>query len=303
MNRSKHFKGLLLTVTAVLILSPDATLVKLIRTDVWTLLFWRCLFTAATQTILLGIGFRGQLRQSFIDIGRTGLFSALIIVVGSLLFVHSILQTTAANTLIILAATPLFASLLSRLCLSEKLPQRTWVAIAICFGGILLIFSGSLKQGLLWGDILALGATLMWAGNLVVLRHGKAVNMVPANLLGNLLVVPVALLAGAQPLAISATDLGYLVLLGGLILPVSFSMITLSPRYLPAPEISLILLIETVLGPVWVWMILNEIPATTSIVAGLLILGTLALHTFFSLRAGPQRSTTPTGPEEKSLSG
>ncbi|PLX80393.1 MAG: EamA/RhaT family transporter [Desulfuromonas sp.] len=289
MKLPNHIKGLLLTVIAVLILSPDATLVKLIRTDGWTLLFWRCLLTAITQAVLLGIVYRGQFRQSFSNIGRAGLLSALIIVVGSLLFVHSILQTTAANTLIILAATPLFSSLLSRLFLAETLPRRTWIAIAVCFGGILLIFSGSLAQGLLWGDLLALGATLMWAGNLVVLRHGKAVNMIPANLLGNLLVAPVALLAGATPLAISSADLGYLVLLGGLLLPVSFSLITLSPRYIPAPEISLILLIETVLGPVWVWLILGEIPVPATIVAGLLILATLLLHTYLSLRARSER--------------
>lgn len=285
MERSTHIKGLLLTFTAVLILSPDALLVRLIHCDVWTLLFWRCLLTCTMQAIFLALAFRQHFFQSFRNIGSTGLLSALIVGVGSLLFVNSLKHTAAANTLIILAATPLFSSLLSRLFLSEQIPRRTWAAITICFGGILLIFSGSLSSGLLLGDLLALGATLMWASNLVILRRGKAVNMIPANLLGNLLVVPVALLVGAQPMAVSATDTIYLLLLGGVVLPVSFTLITLGPRYLPAPEVSLMLLTETILGPVWVWMILSEVPHPATMLAGLLIIFTLGVHTLMSLRA------------------
>jgi drug/metabolite transporter (DMT)-like permease len=128
----------------------------------------------------------------------------------------------------------------------------------------------------------------MWASNLVVLRKGKAVNMVPANLLGNLMVVPITLLAGAQPLSVSPTDMTYLIILGGIVLPVSFTLITMGPRYLPAPEVSLILLTETILGPIWVWLAINEVPQTTTLVAGALIISTLAVHTFMSLWATRQ---------------
>jgi len=285
MDRSTHIKGLLITGAAVLILSPDALLVRLIRCDVWSLIFWRCLLTCSMQALFLAIFYRRQFIQSFRNIGRTGLLSAAVVACGSLLFVNSLKQTAAANTLIILAATPLFSSLLSRFFLGEKIAWHTWVAIVICFGGILLIFAGSLSSGLLLGDLLALGATLMWAGNLVILRKGKAVNMIPANLIGNLLVVPAALLAGAQPLSVTIPDASLLILLGGIVLPVSFTMITLGPRYLPAPEVSLILLIETVLGPIWVWLVLNEVPQAATLLAGMLIIGTLVVHTLASLWA------------------
>lgn len=279
-----RYKGLLMTFTAVLILSPDALLVRLIHCDVWTLLFWRCLLTCSMQALFLSICYRGQFIQSFRAIGKTGLLSASVVAIGSLLFVNSLKQTAAANTLIIMAAAPLFSSVLSWLFLHEKIPRRTLLAIVICFGGILLIFSGSLRSGLLLGDLMALGATLMWASNIVILRRGKAVNMVPANLLGNLLIVPVALLVGAQPLTVATADITYLLLLGGVVLPVSFTMITFTPRYLPAPEVSLILLVETILGPIWVWLVLAEVPQASTLVAGLLIVGTLFVHTMTSLR-------------------
>jgi len=284
MDKAQHTTGLILTFSAVIILSPDALLVRLISCDVWTLLFWRCLLTALSTTVILALRYRSRLWHSFRSIGTTGLYSASTIVIGSIFFVNSLRQTAAANTLIILAATPVISSLLSYLFLREKVARHTWVAIACCFGGILLIFSGSLSTGLLLGDLLALGATCMWASNLVILRRGRDVNMIPANVLGNLAVVPIALLFGAQPLELSGVNAAYLLLHGGLLLPVSFAMITLAPRYLPAAEVSLILLVETVLGPLWVWLVLHEIPAPTTMIAGLLILITLSGHTLFGLR-------------------
>jgi drug/metabolite transporter (DMT)-like permease len=296
MNLSTHSKGLLITFAAVLILSPDALLVRLVRCDVWTLLFWRCLLTGCLQSVFLAITYRRQFLQTFHNVGRTGILSALIVAAGGLMFVNSLKQTAAANTLIILAASPLISSLLSRIFLREKIARRTWVAIVICFAGILMIFSGSLTSGLLLGDLLALGATFMWGSNLVVIRSGKSVNMIPANLLGNLLVVPAALAAGARPLEIAGPDIWLLLLLGGVVLPVSFTMITLGPRYLPAPEVSLILLVETILGPIWVWLAIGEVPLETTLFAGILIVGTLFVHTLMSLKADQQIKNPATVP-------
>ncbi len=283
MTLSEHQKGLLLTFVAVLILSPDALLVRLITCDVWTLLFWRCLLTAIIMSLFLLVRYRSRFFHSFYATGRIGLLSALTITVGALLFINSLKQTTAANTLIILAAAPIVSSLFSWLFLREAIPLRTKIAIFTCFGGILLIFSGSLKHGLLLGDLMALGATIMWGSNIVIIRSGKSVNMIPANVLGNLMVAAVVLCLGAQPLAVTTGEAELLLLLGGFILPISFAMITLSPRYLQAPEVSLILLIETILGPIWVWLFLGEIPHIRTLIAGALILGTLLLHTSVSL--------------------
>ncbi len=289
MTLSLHTKGLLTTFVAVLILSPDALLVRLIHCDIWTLLFWRCLLTAMVMSLFLLVRYRSRFFYSFYATGRTGLLLALAITFGSLLFIHSLKQTTAANALIILAAAPIVSSLLSWIFLRETVPLRTKVAIFTCFGGILLIFSNSLESGLLLGDLMALGATLMWGANVVIIRSGKEVNMIPANVLGNLCVVLVVLLLGAQPLAVTTEEASQLLLLGGVVLPISFALITLSPRYLQAPEISLILLLETVLGPIWVWLVLGEVPHTRTLIAGFLILGTLLLHTLLSLRQLPIR--------------
>jgi drug/metabolite transporter (DMT)-like permease len=108
--------------------------------------------------------------------------------------------------------------------------------------------------------------------------------MVPANAFGNLLVVPIVLFFGATPLEVPSTDMVLLLILGVLVLPLSYALITLAPRLLPAPEVSLTLLLETVLGPFWVWLVIDESPALATLAGGALILGTLVIHTLLSMR-------------------
>ena len=287
---SDHSKGLIMTLVAVLLLSPDALLVRLIGTDPWTLLFWRGLLSGGILIIFLGALYRRQFIAMCKAPGRAGPLSALVAAVGNVLFVCSLRQTAAANTMIILAATPLITALCSHLFLKEKTDRKTWFAIATGCGGILIIFSGSLDGSHLFGDLLAFCAACCWAGNLVIVRSARPLNMIPANAFGSLLVVPIAFLVGAEPLAVSGADALFLALLGLLVLPVSFALITLGPRYLPAPEVSLILLLETLLSPFWVWLVIGEEPGRATLLGGLLILGTILAHTMTGIHEQRKRS-------------
>jgi len=273
---------MLLTLAAVFILSPDALLVRLISADAWTLLFWRGLLSGSTLLITLLFLYRQQLLQMFRATGRFGLLSATTAATGNIFFVSSLVQTTAANTLVILAATPLLAALGSRIFIKETIPRRTWLAISTAFLGIVILFSGSLASQSVFGDLLACCAACCWAGTLVIVRAARPLNMIPANAFGNLMVAPLVLLGGAAPLSVSAHDFGLLLVLGVLVLPLSYALITLAPRLLPAPEVSLTLLLETLLGPFWVWLVVDESPALATLAGGALILGTLVVHTLVS---------------------
>lgn len=291
---SDHVRGIVLTVTAVLVLSPDALLVRLIDTDPMTLIFWRGALSALAILLALGCLWGRSTLANLLLIGRPGLLAGGISAVGTILFVYALRNTSVANTMVILAATPLFSALLSRLFLGERVARRTMLAIGVGVGGILLLFAGNLGQGTLVGDLCALAAASLWAGNLVVLRHARSVNMTPAVALGGALAALLALLFGATPLAVAPADFGLLLLLGGLVLPLSFALITLGPRHLPAAEVSLILLLETFLGPLWVWWALGEVPNAPTIIAGALILTTILLHSLASLRgAGSYLKATP----------
>ncbi|WP_020678184.1 DMT family transporter [Geopsychrobacter electrodiphilus] len=284
MPTNPHLRGLLITVAAVLILSPDALLVKLMQTDAWTMLFWRSLISSASLLVGLTVIYRRKIFWIFRKSGRLGLTSGIITAWGSLLFIGALYHTTAANTLVILAATPLFAALIGRLSGQDRISRLTLLTACSVFGGIALLFIESFSADNLLGNLMALGASSLWGGNLVVLRQARERNMIPAVALGAILAVPLSLLFGAAPLSIGAHDLLLLSLQGTLVLPISFALITSGARDLPAAEVSLILLLETLLGPLWVWLVVGEAPGSLTLGAGIFVLCALALHSLISLR-------------------
>lgn len=284
-NSGPHARGMLITTLGVIVLSPDTLLLRLIETDGMTILVWRGLLMGLTLLAYLALRHRGGVVGEFRRIGRWGLVAAVLFAVNSLFFVTSVMLTTVANTLLIISAAPLFAALWSWLFLREQVRSRTWAAIAAGFAGMLIIFGGSLGGGSLVGDLCAVGTACFLAGNLTVLRHVRAINMLPALALAGFLFA-LAALPFAGELALSARDTVLLVLLGVVIVPLSFALITTGPRYLPAAEVSLIMLLEAILGPLWVWLVIGEVPPAATFAGGAVILATLAIHSLAALRSG-----------------
>ncbi len=277
-----HLKGLLITTVGVLVLTPDSLLVRLIGLDSWSMVFLRCLLTMLVLTLALTITYRGRTLARFLAIGGSGLAIAALFSLGSILFILALHNTSVANTLVIVAAAPLIAAILSWLFLDEPVPRRTWMAILATLAGIMILVSGSPRGGTMAGDLAALGTAACMAGALSLIRRAKARNMVPAMALSGgvsaLVTIPFA-----APLSVAPGEVWMLLILGAVVLPVSFGLIGLGPRYLPAPEVALILLLETVLGPFWVWLVLEETPSTRALIGGAVVIIALALHSLASL--------------------
>ena len=283
-----HAKGLLITAVGVLVLTPDSLIVRLIGGDPWGLIFWRGILLAAGLAVGLLLVHRGETLARCRAVGRDGLWIALLMCFSTIGFLHALAWTTVANTLIIISASPLFAALFSRVFLAETIPPRTWAAMLAAVVGIGVLVADSLisagRAGALAGDFAALCAAVTLAGSFTVMRRAKAVSMVPASALGSLLSAVVALAVGA-PLAVAPGAWPLLLLLGLVILPVATALITLGPRYLPAPEVSLLMLLETVLGPFWVWLVLREVPTPWALAGGAIVIAALCLHSLAGLRA------------------
>ena len=278
-----HLKGLILTVAGILVLSPDSLLVRLIATDVWTLLFWRGLLMAIGVGIGLALIYRGKLPRACYRIGRRGWLAGALMGAGTLLFVQALSRTSVANVLIIIGVGPLYAALLGRVFLKEAVALRTWLAIGAALTGIWVTVSGDLSHVRFSGDLCAGLAALCQACYLTVLRSAREVDMTPTVALGGLLA---ALCAWplAAPLALTPSDVLFSGLLGLVVLPVSLVLIALGPRFLSAPEVSLVMLLEIVLGPYWVWLVLGEEPGGRAFVGGAIVLITLIFHSLAGLR-------------------
>lgn len=285
---SEHAKGLVITSLGVLILTPDSLLVRLIGGDPWALIFWRGLLMAAGLGLGLLLVHRGETLARCRAIGGQGVLAALLISITTLCFIQGLAHTTVANTLIIISASPIFAAIFSRLFLAEAVPLRTWLAIVAVLVGIGILVADSLglvgRQGSVVGDLIALTGAIAFGAAFTVVRRGKAVSMVPASALSGLMSALIALAVGPT-LAMAPAAWPLLLLLGLGILPVATALIMLGPRYLPAPEVSLLLLLETVLGPFWVWLVLGEEPSPWALLGGAIVLGTLALHALAGLRS------------------
>lgn len=273
-----HLKGIAITAGGVVILSPDGLITSLVAADIRTALFWRGLLLGIAMTLFLLARYRGRPREIFNRLKhRPQLIVAFVFAGSSVGWVTAITLTSVANTLFIVAGAPLFAAIFARVFLGERVPARTIVAILIAIAAMGMIFAEGLGRGDLVGNLAALATALTWAGMLVFLSHVQIEDPGPAMALSGYLVAAVALFV-APTVAIVTLDILWLGLLGFVILPISFFMIMLGPRHLPAPEISLIMLLEAVLGPIWAWWFISQAPSNLSLIGGIVIIGTLAIH-------------------------
>ncbi|MDQ4107241.1 MAG: DMT family transporter, partial [Actinomycetota bacterium] len=275
-GRRAHLRGLVLCALGVLVISPDALIIRTVRTDAWSTVCWRGIFTVAGTLVMLTLLSPGREPRALRPT-RPHLFAGALFSVASVAFVSALDRTDAASVLVIIAAGPLIASVLGRLFLHEPAHARTWLTGGVVVMGLLVIFGGSLGRGDLDGDLLALAGASCFAGYLTISRAARPADMTPAIAIGGAGAALAGLVAGAD-LTIGIGDLLLLALLGVVILPVSLTLITRATHHLPAPEVNLIALLETVLGPLWVWLAIDEEPSPEVLAGGLLVVGAVTIH-------------------------
>lgn len=281
---STHARGLLITATGVLIISPDGLLSRLIQTDHWNMIFWRALLLAFGMWLAVSLFYPNRVMRQYRTVFGPGLLMVVIYSLGTISFVYAITHTSVANTLVILSSTPLFAALISRVLLKEKIVLRTVIAIALVAAGIAVISFGSASTGSgLAGDLAAVVGSFFLACGLTFVRRFPQVSTLSAiscsGLLTALLVLPLA-----SPLAITQADFGYLLLMGLYVVPIGTALLYIGPRYIPSAEVGLLLLLESLLGPIWVWLAFAEPLSPFTLVGGATVLSTLVLNTVWALR-------------------
>ena len=281
---SHKTKGVLLCLCGIVLLSPDSLLLRLIGADLWTLAFWRGGLSAVglAVAVLLMEG-RQPGQQQLLRLTRQGVVVAVSFAIANLAFIFSIQNTVVANTLVIMSLSPLFAALLSYFFFREPISTGTWLAAVAIFLGLTMVFYGSLATGGVVGDLAALVTSLCVAISLVLMREHRDISMVPALAWSSGLAC-LAALPFALPASLSGTALILMLVLGLIVLPASLTMIGLAPRYLPAPEVSLILRLEALLAPLWVWLVLGEVPSRQTLIGGGIILATLICLSLYTIR-------------------
>lgn len=294
LRATPHLRGVALAAAGTLCLVPDATLIRLADADGITVVFWRSLFVGVTLTAVTIRRHRGEVRAAYRAIGRPGLAVAVAWGIALVLFVVSINHTAVANTLVILATAPFWAALATRLLVGEAIRTRTLMAMVAAFAGVLITFAGRSEVGGLGGNIAAVGVAVALGTNLTVIRRAGRVDMLPAISLAGFVAAALTLPA-AWPIGMSADDFAVVGAMGLVFVPAAFSLLALGTRYLPSPEVSLLMLLETVFGPLVAWAVVGEAPPRAAAVGGAMVVVALALHSWRALREERARHLASAG--------
>ncbi|WMW82377.1 DMT family transporter [Undibacterium cyanobacteriorum] len=257
--------------------------------------FWRSFFAALFVIIALAFQHRSRLGAKLKGLGKFGLFSGLMW--GSMFscFMLAITMTTVANALIVESLSPLLTAIFAWIFLKEKIPTRTWLAILVAFVGMVWMFIDGFSKldgrGLI-GVILATCVPLAASSNVIILkRGGQDVDLIPAVFVGGLisacLMLPMAL-----PFSASVHDLIILATLGVFQLGVPCMLMVHAAKGLSAPELSLLSLLEVLLGPLWVWMAVGEVPAQATLVGGAIVLTALIFNEVTALHLERKEAAT-----------
>ena len=273
--------GIILGVAGVLVLSPDALILRLIAdngVDNFTIAAGRALslsLLAAALSLSLPVFRRGFC-------WRPGILYGVVYAAGLASFPMSVAHTHVANTVVILAVAPLLSAIGAWWFLRERISVQTWIAATVAAAGLVLVFAPQMIGGGGLGDALAFITALSLAGGAIIIRRYPQVNLFPGFIIGGGIVAAIYLPLGDWQLAVANYD--WLMFNGAVVL-LAFLFIMAASRRLPPPEINLLFLLETALAPLWVWLVLVEVPPFTTVLAGFLIVGILAWHSLLRRRA------------------
>ncbi len=284
MNKlSDQKKGSLLAFVAVMFITPDSLLIRLSDIETWGMLFYRGAIPFFIVLIGLLLFYRQNFINAFLKVGIVGIFYAISFSICNITFIVSIQNTNVANTLIMIALAPMLSAILGAIFLKEMPSKGTWIAIFITFLAALFIFYDSLQVGNLFGNLMGFVTAAGLAVNAVLIRYAKDRDLLPSAVMGKLGVAVFAFFF-VENFNLNGTDQIYIPVMCIICVALPFVLVTIAPRFIPAEEVNLFFLLETIIGPIWVWLVVKEQPTLETIIGGAVIIITLGIHSFIKLR-------------------
>lgn len=281
---SRHTQGLLLITLSAVAFSSAGFFTRLIRLDVWTMLFWRGLFAGLMIFCVVLVQERHGTWHAMRAIGWPGVVAAACSTAATILYINAFRLTSVADVAVIFAVAPFITAGLGWLWLGTKEPLSTLVASAIAVMGVSIMVGGAITDGHLAGDLLAFGMTVCMAIMMLIIRHHHATPMLPAACLSALL-CPLLVWPFATPFAVGAGDMAELALFGTTQFGLGLLLLTIGGQMVSATENALLNTLETPLAIAWVGLCFGEIPAVTSAVGGAIVMAAVGAHVWHSSRS------------------
>ena len=287
MNILKSLPGPLLIFLGALSLSFGGLIVKSFEgATLWQILFCRSLFFSLTDLTFLIITYKSKVLKSFYDSGLPGLFGGLILSIGFCGYVFAMYNTTVANTNFIISLQILFLAIFGFFFLKEKINLITLISIILAMSGVLLMVGNSLSPGELSGNLAAFTMPITFAVLIMIVRKFPSVDMVPAQFVAGISSCLIGL-SLSPTIMISTHDIFLGFLAGFFQIGFGFIFITIGARTTPSAMVGIIMLSESVLGPIWAFLFVSEIPSLYGLIGGAIILFAVLIQ-FYTLLKKPK---------------
>jgi len=267
--------------------------------DSWQIIFYRAVALVAAIGLILVFRYRRKTAVRVLGIGRVGLLGGLMLAVAQVTFLQSVVHTTVANTLFIVSAIPFFTAGLAWIFLKEGLRRETLVAMVFAAAGVLVMVAEGFGAGSVFGNVMALTTALAFSGFAIVVRRHRDIDMLPTILVSGATVGVTALVVQAGDLAISWHDALLCLFWGGVLSGLANGLFIVAARHLVAAEVTLFMLLEFALGPVWVWLFVAEVPSAWTVLGGALVMSAVAARAVYELqfrRENRRRRAVPKPP-------
>ncbi len=284
MNILKRLPGPLLIFFGALSLSFGGLIVKSFEgATLWQILFWRSLFFSLTVLTFLIITYKSKVLKSFYDSGLPGFIGGLILSIGFCGYVFAMYNTTVANTNFIISLQILFLAIFGFFFLKEKINLITLISLILAMTGVLLMVGNSLSPGELSGNLAAFTMPITFAVLIMIVRKFPSVDMVPAQFVAGISSCLIGL-SLSPTIMISPHDIFLGFLAGFFQIGFGFIFITIGARTTPSAMVGIIMLSESVLGPIWAFLFVSEIPSLYGLIGGAIILSAVLLQFYTLLR-------------------
>jgi len=287
-------RGVLIMICAGLVLSTGGPIIRQLDplphgASGFQIAFWRSLIMAAFIFLILLARDRMAIGATLRGIGWPGLSGGLFLGLGFFGYIFSITNTSVANTLFLIALVPFFVAILAWLVLKERVRAPTSIAIAIALVGVAIMVGQGLNEGRWLGNVAGIFCALATSFFIISIRYGsvrfgRSTDMVPTVCVAGLIGAVIAFVIVKGDVGVSNNDLFWCAVAGAFQVGLGFMLYTMGSRYVPAAELSLLGLIEVIIGPIWVWLLLNEVPDVYTVVGGVVVLGAISGLALWSLR-------------------
>ena len=273
-----------LMISSSVAISFTGLIVRHLDVDPMVMNFYRALSLMVAMVLIVVVKYRRMAIFSVIRIGWPGVLGAVMLTMAAISFLQSMTHTTVANTLFILGAIPFLTAGLAWIALRERPSRMTLGTMFVAFSGITIMLGEGFGSGSAYGNLMALVTAFCFSIYAVIVRRNRHIDMLPTILISTILIMAVAGITEHDTLGISKNDFLLCIFWGGILSGFTSVCFIVASRYITAAEVTLLMLLEFALGPIWVWLVIHEQPSMETIIGGIVIISTIAVHSFLALK-------------------